>query len=108
MTVARPAEDIAVPFGEGQPQNFTVDLKTDARLKTVDSSTSTTNVRAVYKVPSAATTFGYTCSLQSLSLGRWSWRIGGASTGTTGVYDVQIHLRTQLVGRFKAEAVTYL
>jgi hypothetical protein len=108
MTVARPAEDVWQPFGEGQPQNFTVDLKSDVRTKTVDTSSSTANVRAVFSHTNSATTFGYACSLQSATLGRWSWRIGGASTGTTGVYDIQIHLRTQLVGRFKAEAVTYL
>ena len=82
MTVARPAEDLAQAFGEGQPQPFTVDLFTDMRLKTRDTTVPTTaNVRAVFKVPSSATTFGYACALSSASLARWGWRIGGASPG---------------------------
>jgi len=109
MTIARPAEDVWQAFGEGQPQNFTVDLFTDVRMKTLDTGVAdTANVRAVFQVPSSATTFGYTCALASASLARWGWRIGGASTTTTGIYGLQIHLRKQLIGRYKVEAVSYL
>jgi len=109
MTVARPAEDVWQAFGEGQPAAFTVDLFTDVRLKTLDTGVpSTANVRAVFQVPSSATTFGYACSLSSASLARWGWRVGGATTTTTGVYSVQIHLRKQLIGRYNVEAVAYL
>jgi hypothetical protein len=109
MTVARPAEDVHQAFGEGQPQRFTVDLFTDVRQKTRDTGVpSTANVRAVYQVPNSATTFGYSCSLSSASLARWGWRIGGASSTTTGVYSVQVHLRGELIGRYNAEAVAYL
>ncbi len=92
---------IGWPVKAGSNQRFDLYVFTDDRLKTKNTSLSTTNGwRAVVTNPSASTV-GYALTASSFALGRFYFLLTGSSHTATGTHGISVFKTGTTRGRFE-------